>query len=832
MDHLPLRNWQAGNCPPIYLAADARYAQTSYTDDQVWRLRLGTGDSPAQAWQTKYGARANLVSVVPMLHLNGNIIYQAQAYHVMPTVTHVAPGYVAITSQPQEGVEMRAVQWAMSSNAIGGVYNIENKTQATIKGRLELYTHVIVKEREQRPRLITLPNEPKRPLVALGEIGNLYPTLMMSHTSTATKGASRIGFDFTLAPKKVAAVSWVLVSATDELTSARSCLGWLLHKFGQHLEIINYHSEALPGISLGDKELDAMVELSALRVVQAVVDRGDDKPALIAHRLPEYGWSANGTGSDYPHSWHSLDPFLLYLTAPVLATIAPHTAYELAVRYISTMSIRGLMNMYPSNVNPYHEGNIPCPPLLAQIFWRIYKNAPNIHYVKEYGGSLFDNAHAWGLADADKDGAPEYHLSEQFGYPFFPTFSTQAWGQGIDVRTVETPDLLALLIREFEAIEQLARAENDTPRIEKAQAWSNHLKDRLKTFWDGTRYTYRDRDTHASTTSTTLLDNAPGDVEHNIRYTMPAPARVVVTIEGGVSHTPNATVTLNGIDKDGMPIEEVLPPKAFRWQGRRGFATTQAVFAQLDRVKADGLSRVYKLDVRTPDLTALDINALMPLIAVQDHRAELSATLKDKAHFWHKNGISMLSAQNTPADPSTPNGVDGVWLYWNTRLGEALLAQGDAKAVNILLRNILNVQASVYKATGAFSQYYHTDESKGLGEVDHLLGIAPLALIFEALGVWILSYERVRVSPFFAWHHTITLKQHGVTVKRNAKSLRVKFRSGHTVTLEGNDWEPHVIKDPNGKERKPPVVTHIVMPTLPPLTPPKTRVNILIEHED
>jgi len=51
------RRWQLTSQSPLALqiAADARFSQTDYTDDQVWEVVLGKPDSAAMGLQTRYG---------------------------------------------------------------------------------------------------------------------------------------------------------------------------------------------------------------------------------------------------------------------------------------------------------------------------------------------------------------------------------------------------------------------------------------------------------------------------------------------------------------------------------------------------------------------------------------------------------------------------------------------------------------------------------------------------------------------------------------------------------------------------------------------------------
>ena len=55
-------------------------AYTDYCDDQAWTARLGQRDEAAIAFQTQYGGRAGLVSLVPMWRIGERMVYQAQAY--------------------------------------------------------------------------------------------------------------------------------------------------------------------------------------------------------------------------------------------------------------------------------------------------------------------------------------------------------------------------------------------------------------------------------------------------------------------------------------------------------------------------------------------------------------------------------------------------------------------------------------------------------------------------------------------------------------------------------------------------------------------------------
>jgi hypothetical protein len=216
------------------------------------------------------------------------------------------------------------------------------------------------------------------------------------------------------------------------------------------------------------------------------------------------------------------------------------------------------------------------------------------------------------------------------------------------------------------------------------------------------------------------------------------------------------------------------------------------VYSQLDRVTFDGLSRVYRVDVHTVDTTRLDINALLPLWAVdipaQQAKALLS-WLTNSEHFWRASGVSMNSAQDANYDPANANGSGGVWPFWLTLMGEALIEHGEMEKATELVKHLLVSQVQVLKAQKQFSEFYHSDEIRGLGEQGHIAGVVPVHLLLRVLGVRVISSHKMWVGGKFCWGNSVTIRQHGVTIERSAEETHIVFPSGFETRVSGNDWQ-------------------------------------------
>jgi hypothetical protein len=188
----------------------------------------------------------------------------------------------------------------------------------------------------------------------------------------------------------------------------------------------------------------------------------------------------------------------------------------------------------------------------------------------------------------------------------------------------------------------------------------------------------------------------------------------------------------------------------------------------------------------------LDINALLPLWSVSvppETASKLIALLTDPDHFWRASGLSMCSAQDPNFDPSNADGSGGVWPFWVTLLGEGLIEYGKPEIAADLLRRLLAVQTTVLKEQHAFTEFYHSDQSKGLGEQHHLSGLMPLHLLLRVMGVRIISARKVWTGGPFAWGQPITIRQHGVTVERRSEGTTITFPSGHTVEIGNETWQ-------------------------------------------
>src|SRR5690606_24682463 len=95
--------------------------------------------------------------------------------------------------------------------------------------------------------------------------------------------------------------------------------------------------------------------------------------------------------------------------------------------------------------------------------------------------------------------------------------------------------------------------------------------------------------------SVTLLQDGYGDEEHFIAQPLNPPNRVTVRVTGGMEHIPRMTLYLDGQDVDGTPVQETAQAEDFVWAHGRGVYTTRTVFSNVDRLRLDGLVRVYRV---------------------------------------------------------------------------------------------------------------------------------------------------------------------------------------------------------------------------------------------
>lgn len=837
-----LREWDISPASPValQLAADARLNRTSYTNDQTWDVRIGRGDTPAIALHTKYGFRVGLASLVPMWLHDGRIIYQAQTYHRPSAITHFAPNYIAANAKILSSIRLHAEHIALSSQAIGGIYTLHNTSDKAVTLRFELFGHVGARGKEQKLAIITMADGGHA--LSMTSMPTLSPVVLMeggTASDLSSRSASpKIGTDISIPAAGTVTMRWVHVGQGDVRRSLQEARQWLAQDWTAFRAAIDHAARAIPQIQTSNLDWDLAIAASYNYAHQAVLRPAGILPheTLIAQRTPEVGFSLKGNGTDYPRTWAGQDPLLSYMIAPILG------AEGVIRNYIAAQRDDGYIDLKPSPSG--ENSNLLCLPLLARTAWHIYLRTENRAFVTDVFPALRRFFDHWLAQDDDGDGYPEWHADAQTGYAALPTFApARDWSQGADITTVETPDLLVYLIKEAESLAQMAHLLNDDAGARRLRDQADALRAKLEALWQGDHYAYRDRDTDITTNGMILLEEGAGDQTHVIDQALAVPNRLIVKVIGGISHTPQITLHVEGTDHEGNTISEQASTKQFTWIDGQGVYTTQRVFSHIHTIRCDGLSRVYHLYTRTMDTTARDINALLPLWAgIPDERAQsLVSLLSDSAHFLRANGITMTDASGAYFDPSNADGAGGIWLYWNTILCEGLIDNGQGALASDVTKTILKMLVDVLSTEHEFGQFYHSDVSRGLGEKNHMLGVAPLLLLNRLFGVRVISSGRVWLDKTFAWGRGVTIRQHGVYVRRTNKRIKIVFPSGYEQELDPTLAEAQYIDDPDAQTRPAPPMIDITradpqqaVDTRPEEAEPAPapRVIIEVEYED
>lgn len=831
-----LRQWKIQQNSPyeLSLSADARLCQSSYTDDQSWYLLPGVSDQPALSLQTHYGFRVGLASLVPMWQHDGRTIYQAQTYHQAPIISAFTPNYIAVEAAVLPELALHAEHIALSSQAIGGIYTLKNNSQKDIAIRLDIFGHLGMEGKEQRLAVINL-SEGGHGLV-LATLPTIAPIVLMER-ATATELAGRaatpkIGTDILVTAGSSASVRFVHVGLPTLPRSLAEARAWLAQDWQGFLDSIDAANSAIPQVQTGNDDWDLVLASAYNRAVQAILRPTGNFPreTFVAARIPEYGYSKRGDGTDYPRTWEGQLPELTYLLAPVLANIDPKLAEGILRNYIALQKDNGFIEMIP-NAAGSHLGLL-CTPILARTAWAIYEQTGNQSFLKDNFSGLVKFFEYWLKQDADGDGFPEWQDERQTRYLTFPSFALGwTWAQNAHISTVESPDLLAYLLSEATALLAMAEVLGDKAAAKALKTQAAALKKALGELWNNDHYSYRDRDTNITTSGMDLLQDGAGDIEHVLEQSLAVPNRVIVTIIGGVNHIPQITLHIRGLDKDGREVVESAQASKLYWHNRQGVYTSQTVFSKVTSIRCEGLIRVYRIWAKTMDTTGLDLNAIMPLIAdVPQKQAAALAKLALSKTFMQTNGISMTSIENR-YDPANAEGAGGAWFYWQSLIGEGLIAAAHGDAVADKFKDSLDMLAKLYRENHQSSQFYHSETGRPLGETGHLAGIAPLLLFQKLIGIRVVSPNRVLISKDFSWGKSITIKQHGVSVQRTSKKIKVKFAGQKAIELD-NPAADMVLDDETPKEAL--SYEQIRLPQMPVEEPKPNAKRILIdvEHED
>lgn len=823
-----MRNWQLGATDPLALrlAADVRHFRTDYADDQIWELRIGQGQAPPLALETRYGGRCGLARLAPIWIIDGRPIYEAAGFAGQPMLHTFWPSYLRLTARPVSHLALEAEYWAIESHVVGGRFTFANKGQQPIQVGVDLLAQVMTEMREHEIGLLTFSG--RRQALHVRDVGNLQPVVLLENALSGP-GQTHLSVHLTIPPGERAAVRWVHAARPVLAESLALARHWLEKQdWDAHLARLREINATTPEIATGDLACDAAIAFSYKVLLQSFVGPTGrlPYPSFVFARIPARGFSPRGDGSDHYWQWSGQVATEAYMALPAIAPAAPELAKGVLRNYLATQGADGFIDWKPGLGGQRH--GLLSIPLLAYTAWLVYLYTEDRDFLAEVFPGLLRFFHRWFQSDVDRDGDgfPEWTDTIQSAFDDHPSFVPyRRWAQNADISKAETPDLAAYLIWEARSLLNMARVLGRAQEQPAVRQRLDALKAHLATMWDGATgsYHYRDRDSHVSTTGIAVAEG-PGDSPLIPSLDLDPPNRLIVRVLGGRDHRPAMSVLLEGLDADGKTVTETLPAEAFTWYRGMGAATSAHIYCRIDRITATGLSRVYDVQVSSVDWTRQDQTLLLPLWAGPDDPGRAGAlveTVTDPDRYWRPYGIPNCSAQDPAYDPTNRDGSGGVWMMWNQMLGEGLIDAGRPDLAAELLRRIMAAQLHTLRAEQAFREAYNSDVLEGIGEIDYLWGVVPLHLLWRLMGVRIVSPRRVWIGGKYALPWPVTIRHLGIEVRRSAESAVVTFPSGYSKRLRSEKWQ--VVEDstaPTSVDNAAPAV-----PPLPPEPPAPGRVK-------
>lgn len=791
-----MRDWKLTQADPLALrlCADARFGPTDYADDQIWEMTLSGGEPPAFALRTTYGLRAREMRIFPSFREGDSLKVDPDQFALPPVVHRFSVNHLHISFSPLAGVHVYADYWCPDSHSVAGQFIITNESSAARSLRFGLSAvllplpggEVMAATHAGATQLLT------------GQTGNLNPVVLLENGLPADNIAwPSLKRALDLAPGETQTVRWVQAAKpTFETSLARGKeileSGWPIH-----FQKIKHLAADLPEIETGDRAWDTALAFGYKVALQSYVGPTQHLPypSFIFARNINRGYSPKGDGGDHLWLWSGQVATEAYVNLPQIVQAAPELAKGILRNYIAVQEPSGFIDWKPGLAG--QRERILSIPLLATLAWIIFEYTEDRDFVAEVYEPLKRFVEVWFTEkyDRDQDGLPEWSHTIQSAFDDCPSFVRwQKWGQAADISLAESPDLASYLYRELKALIKMAHTldrDEDTPPL---AARADMIRIAVEAMWNEqtASYHYVDIETHESPVGYMLGSSGghatPDILSHTINRKFNPAARVLVKVTAPKEAEPQqVTVTIHGRGRRGRHRVEVLPPRRMTWYWGIGSVTSDKVYAEIEAVEVAGVPPGWEVTVSTVDYTRQDQTLLLPLwagLAKGERREALvRKTLTDPTRYWRPYGIPNCSAQDPAYMPDNVKGSGGVWLMWNTMLGEGLADGGYTAEAAELVTHLMTTMIHSLQTDKAFHEAYHCDKLEGLREHDYIWGVAPAHLFLRTVGIRIISPHKVWVRGRNPFPWPVTVKWKGVTVTKVDEGTLIKFPSGKEVAL-------------------------------------------------
>lgn len=537
--------------------------------------------------------------------------------------------------------------------------------------------------------------------------------------------------------------------------------------------------------------------------------------SFVFTRTPEHGYPPGGDPQQHSWQWNGQVATEAYVNVPEVAPFAPDLARAVLRNYLHIQQEDGFIDWKPGLAG--QRAGWDCIPLLATLARLIYDYTGDLDFLHEVYDGLLRHLDRWfdPANDRNGDGYPEWTHTVQSAFDDNPSFVPwRTWAQGADISKANSPDLGAYLYREHRELVAIARLLPDQRRlalnadIVRLTHRADRLRAMVEALWSEAHatYLYADGDSHLTHSGEIIWETrGPGEWQHThmaeggngkVRsfsppITPPALARrIVVQIEG--PEAPHVTVLLQGYDANDQPLHEVIERVDFGWWGGGDYvvsATSEGRFSNLTAIHVAGVGTNQRTRISFVDYTRQDQTQLLPLWAgiPEPARAEelVRRAITDPERFWRPYGMPNCSAQDPSYASDNVGGSGGVWMLWNTMIGEGLCDYGYYAEAWDLFSRIMAAEVRSLKTDHCFREAYDSDTGAGLGDRDYLWGTVPLHLLTRLHGVQILPTPddpavaaAVRLHPSDTLGRRIVISQRGVTVERVGRQATITWADG------------------------------------------------------